>query len=193
MRLSHCIILASASARRKQLLEKAGYKFKVFPSNIDESNFKSQGVSPCKYAKQLALAKAKNVAEKFPDHLVIGADTVVDFDGVTIGKPSDERDARLIIEKIFGAPHKVITAVAIVRLSDNTNIVETDSTTVYPKKMSPEQTTRHLAAGAWRDKAGAYAIGENCDEFVEKIEGSLTNVMGLPMELLNGLLEKIIS
>ncbi|HUT28562.1 MAG TPA: nucleoside triphosphate pyrophosphatase [Sedimentisphaerales bacterium] len=185
------IILASASPRRRQLLAEAGYEFTVFPAEIDESAFLVEAMGPCEYAQKLALAKARNVAEKFPDRLVIGADTVVDFEEQIIGKPADEKEAEQIARKLFRAPHKVITAVAIVRLRDGVEIVESDTTTVYPRKMNEEQIAEHIRSGSWRDKAGAYAIQEGGDEFVERIEGSLTNVMGLPMELLAWLLERV--
>jgi septum formation protein len=183
------IILASASPRRRQLLAEAGYKFTVVPPDIDESVFLDGAIDPCKYAKCLALAKAKSVAEKHPACLVIGADTVVDFCGEIIGKPKDVKEAEKIIRKLTSQPHKVITAVAIVRLNDKTEIVESDSTTIYPKKITNEQIAEHIKGGSWRDKAGAYAI-EKDDKFIERIEGSLTNVMGLPMELLQRLLKR---
>lgn len=186
------IILASASRRRRQLLAEAGYKFAVVPSDIDESAFEADRISPREYAERLALAKAKDVAGKFSDCLVIGADTVVDFEGQIIGKPADAKEAEEIIRKLFSAPHKVITAVAIVRIVDGTEIVESEATTVYPKKLTDEQIAEHIESKSWRGKAGAYAIRENGDEFIEKIEGSLTNVMGLPMELLRQMLKKFI-
>jgi septum formation protein len=173
------------------LLDEAGYEFEVCSPEVDESAFDAEGVGPREYAEQLALAKAKNVAGKFPERFVIGADTVVDFDGEIIGKPSDAKEAERITRKLFSRPHKVITAVAVVRVSDGTELVESDSTTVYPKRMSDEQIAEHIQGGSWQDKAGAYAIRENGDRFVEGIEGSLTNVMGLPMELLERLLRKI--
>ena len=174
------------------MLTEAGYKFTVFVPDINESAFLSEQYKPSEYAKRLALAKAKNAAEKFPRCLVIGADTVVDFKGQIIGKAADAKEAEQITKKLFSAPHKVITAVAIVRESDRTEIVESDTTTVYPKKMTAEQIGEHIKSGSWRDKAGAYAIQEGGDEFIEKIEGSLTNVMGLPMELLQQMLGRII-
>jgi len=190
------IILASTSPRRRQLLAEAGYKFTIVPPDIDESSFFTDATAPAgltdKYAKRLALAKAKNVAEKHPDCLVIGADTIVDFNGQIIGKPADAKEAEQITRKLFSRPHKVITAVAIVRLSDGIEVVESDCTTVYPKKVTDEQIAEHIKSGSWRDKAGAYAIKETGDEFVERIEGSLTNVMGLPMELLGRLLKRFI-
>jgi len=182
------IILASASPRRKQLLAEAGYKFSSVSPDIDESAFSAERISPCEYIRRLALAKAKNVAAKHPDCLVIGADTVVDFKGEIIGKPTDAKQAEQITKKLFGAPHKVITAVAIVRIVDGIEIVESDTTTVYPKRMTAEQIGEHIKSGSWQGKAGAYAIQEGGDEFIEKIEGSLTNVMGLPMELLQSVL-----
>jgi len=189
--LSNCqlsIVLASASPRRKKLLAEAGYKFTVSPPDIDESAFLAEHVNPYEYAKRLAVAKAKNVAEKYPDCLVIGADTVVDFNGQIIGKPADSKEAERITRKLFSAPHKVITGIAIVKLDDGIEIVESDTTTVYPKKLTAEQVAEHIKSGSWQDKAGAYAIQEGGDEFIEKIEGSLTNVMGLPMELLGSVL-----
>jgi septum formation protein len=185
------LVLASASPRRKELLTQAGYKFIIEKSDIDESKFSTENIEPCKYAERLALAKAKFVAANHPEKIVLGADTIVDWNGEIIGKADDESHAKEIVERLFSTPHKVITGIAIIRLKDNTEIVTHDVTTVYPKKMSPEQIAGHIRAGTWKDKAGAYAIQETGDEFVERIEGSLTNVMGLPMELLEKLLDKL--
>ncbi len=185
------MVLASASPRRKQLLTEAGYEFTVIVPDIDESSFLTENISVCDYAQRLALAKAKSIAPKFPERLVIGADTIVDFDGQIIGKPTDATDAERITRKLFASPHKVITAVAIVRLSDSIEIVESDTTDIYPKKLSDKQIDNHIKSGLWRDKSGAYAIKECGDEFVERIEGSLTNVMGLPMELLQHMLNSV--
>ena len=184
----YSFILASASPRRKQLLVEAGYKFTVVRPDIDESSFPTKGIEACEYAEQLALAKAKNVAEKYPDSLVIGADTIVDFEGEIIGKPANAKEAEQITKKLFSGPHKVITGIAIVRLRDGIELSESDTTTIYPKRLTSEQIAEHIKSETWRDKAGAYAIKENGDEFIERIEGGLTNVMGLPMELLESLL-----
>ncbi|MBN1805019.1 MAG: septum formation protein Maf [Sedimentisphaerales bacterium] len=189
----YSFILASASPRRKQLLTEAGYKFTIIPADIDESAFPSEGINPCEYACRLALEKAKKVAKEHPDSLVLAADTIVDFEGEIIGKPADRTDAEQITKKLFGKPHKVITGIAIIRLRDGTEINECDTTTVYPKKLTIEQLDEHIKSGSWQDKAGAYAIQENGDEFIERIDGSMTNVMGLPMELLEQLLGKFIS
>jgi septum formation protein len=188
MRRPVSVILASASPRRKQLLAEAGYKFRVVPPEIDESAF--EGAGACEYAERLALAKARDVAGEFPDCLVIGADTVVDFQGEIIGKAADGKEAEVITRKLFSKPHKVITGVAIVRMADGVEIVESETTTVYPKVLTDKQIAEHIKGGAWRDKAGAYAIQEGGDAFIERIEGSLTNVMGLPMELLGRMMKQ---
>ena len=185
------VILASASPRRRQLLAEAGYQFNVIHPDIDETAYSADQIDPSQYAEQLALAKAKSVADKYPDSLVIGADTIVDFLGRIIGKPADAKEARLIVQMLFSTPHKVITGLAICRIRDGIEFVTHDSTTVYPKPMVQEQIDEHIKSNSWKDKAGAYAIQENGDEFIEKIEGSMTNVMGLPMELLEQLLHKI--
>lgn len=184
-------ILASASPRRRQLLTEAGYDFIIVLPEVDESVYPTEGRNACEYAKELALAKAKSVAVKYPDSLVIGADTVVDCEGEIIGKPADAADAERITRKLFSKPHKVITGLTIVKIRENIEVIEADTTTVFPKKMTSQQIAEHIRGGSWQDKAGAYAIQETGDEFVEKIEGSLTNVMGLPMELLENLLKDI--
>jgi septum formation protein len=185
------IILASASLRRRQLLTQAGYKFTVVPSSVDERFFPAEGLVPIEYAKQLALAKAIDVANRFPDNLIIGADTVVDFDGKIIGKPRDKKHAEAITRMLFSKPHKVITSVAIFCLARGLQIVDAETTIVYPKPLTDSQIAAHLASQTWRDKAGAYAIREQDDPFVDHIDGSLSNVMGLPLELLQRLLSGI--
>jgi len=185
-------ILASASPRRKTLLREAGYSFEIIISNIDESIPENTDISPAEFATNLAFAKALDVAKKYPDKLVLGADTVVDFEGEIIGKAVDAGHAEEITRKLFSKPHKVITAVALIRLCDNVKIINYDTTVVYPRQMTTEQIAKHIAGNSWQGKAGAYAIQETGDDFVEKIEGSLTNVMGLPMEIVNALLPDLI-
>lgn len=176
-------ILASASPRRKLLLRQAGYSFDIVVSDVDESEYSADDST--EFTKMLALAKAKDVAARCPDKLVLGADTVVDFNGQIIGKPDDAEDAEQITRMLFSAPHKVISGVAIVRQSDNVEIVKAAVTKVYPKKLTEQQIAEHIRKGDWKGKAGAYGIQETGDEFVERIEGSYTNVIGLPMELVS--------
>ena len=186
MKINSKIILASASPRRRELLVEAGYKFTVVPSSVDESIFSTENITSAEYAKQLAFAKADDVAARYPDSIVIGADTVVDFEGQIIGKPSDAKHAEEITRMLFSKPHKVITGLALICESLNIKIVEAETTVVYPKKLTDAQITEHIKSGIWRDKAGAYSISDN-DPFVDHIDGSFTNVMGMPMEMLKRL------
>jgi septum formation protein len=139
----------------------------------------------------LALAKAKDVAGRFPDMPAFGADTVVDYDGQIIGKPADAADAERITRMLFSKPHKVITGIALVWKDKGIEIVEVDTTIVTPKQLTEQQIQAHITGGLWEGKAGAYGIQETGDEFVERIEGSFTNVMGLPMERVEIMFEKI--
>ncbi len=184
------IILASASPRRNHFITDAGLRFTVRVSEIDESRFSTEGLSSAEYAEILALAKAKDVAAKEPEALVIGADTVVDFKGEIIGKPTDHHHAEEITRKLFSAPHEVVTALALVRLSDGAELIESDTTKVYPRKLTAEQIADHIRGRTWQGRAGAYGIKESGEEFVERIEGSFTNVVGMPMELLDRMLKR---
>lgn len=181
-------ILASASPRRQDLLLRAGYCFEVVPSTVDESLYGTEGVAGADHAKVLALAKARDMAQRFPNAIVIGSDTVVDLDGEIIGKPEDAAHAEDLTRRLFSRPHRVITGLAIVCVEKGLEIVEADTTVVYPRTLTETQIADHIQSGNWQGKAGAYGIQETGDEFVERIEGSFTNVMGLPMELTQRLL-----
>jgi septum formation protein len=181
-------ILASASPRRKHLLEKAGYCFDIIPSDVDESVYDAEGFTSEEHTRVLALAKAKDVAVRFPNAIVIGSDTVVDLDGEIIGKPDHAEHAEEITRKLFSKPHKVITGLALVCVEKDIEIVASDTTIVFPKQLTEAQIAEHIRKGDWQGKAGAYGIQETGDEFVDHIDGSFTNVMGLPMELIQRLL-----
>jgi septum formation protein len=191
MATEYDFVLASASQRRRGLLRAAGYRFIVETPEFDEASVpKDTGAG--RYAEQLAIGKAMSVARKLLGDIVLGADTICQCNGEIIGKPLDLRDAERITRMLFSKPHKTITGIAILRLSDNTKIVTHDVTTVYPKKMTEEQIAAHLAGGTWEGKAGAYAIQETGDEFVERLDGSMSNVVGLPMELLEKVLRPLL-
>jgi septum formation protein len=186
-------ILASKSPRRIQLLREAAYKFDVMPSGVDESVFDAVNPRPATYAKTLAQAKAEDIAQHHPDRLVLGADTIIDYDGQIIGKARDQAHAEEIVKKLFARPHCVITGMALIWKHRDIEIVTHESTRVIPRGMSQAQIEAHLRSETWQGKAGAYAIQENGDEFIERLEGSLTNVIGLPMERLSDLLTEILS
>ncbi|MHC5183426.1 MAG: Maf family protein, partial [Planctomycetota bacterium] len=184
-------ILASASPRRRDLLRRAGYCFEIVPSGVDESKYNVNGICSEEHTKILALAKANDIAARFPNAVVMGSDTVVDLDGEIIGKPDDVTHAEEIIRKLFSKPHKVITGLAMVCIEKTIEIVEADTTVVYPRRLTEAQIADHIINGQWQGKAGAYGIQETGDEFVERIDGSFTNVMGLPMELTEHLLGRL--
>ena len=184
-------ILASASPRRRDLLTQAGYCFEIVPSNVDESAYDTENTASTEHTKILALAKANDVAAGFSNAVVIGSDTVVDLDGEIIGKPEDAEHAEAITRKLFSKPHKVITGLALVCIDKSVEIVKSDTTIVYPRRLTEEQIAGHITHGQWEGKAGAYGIQETGDEFVERIEGSFTNVMGLPMELTQRMLGEL--
>jgi septum formation protein len=192
-------ILASASPRRKDLLAKAGYKFDIIVSNVDESALPVKGLSPIQFACSAAIAKANDVAQRFNDRLIVASDTVVDYNGEIIGKAENAEHAKEIIRKLFSGPHKVITAIAMVKKDAGLEIIEYDSTTVYPTGMSEKQIEEHIASDVWKGKAGAYGIqcrkaspsGEGGDKYIERIEGSETNVMGFSMELFEKMIKKV--
>ncbi|TFH55286.1 MAG: septum formation protein Maf [Gemmatimonadales bacterium] len=183
-------ILASQSPRRRELLERAGYySFDVIPSSVDESQFSSH-MAPVLYAQTLARAKAGEVADRYPERLVLGADTIVACDDEIIGKPDDTAHAERIVRRLFGQPHRVITGIALVCRVRKFEVVAADTTVVYPKAMTEADIAAHIRGRSWEGKAGAYAIQETGDRFVERLEGSFSNVVGLPLELLERLLKE---
>ena len=184
-------ILASASPRRRDLLKQAGYRFDIVPSDVDEQRFHTPEADSESLCRTLALIKARNVAARFAEQIVLAADTVVDDDGQIIGKPDDAAHAEAITRRLFSRPHKVITGVALVCIAKGVEIVQADTTTVYPNPLTETQIAEHIAGGSWHGKAGAYGIQETGDTFVNRIDGSFTNVMGLPMERLERLLSDL--
>ncbi len=176
-------ILASTSPRRSCLLSEAGFHFEIIPSQVDEDAYPLAGIGASELTRILAKAKAFDVTMRHRGRLVVGADCVVSVDEHIIGKPKDARDAERIIRLLFAKPHQVITSVAFIDINRGIEITETESTTVYPKRLTPEQIADYLATGQWEGKAGAYGIQDaQTDDFIDHIEGSYTNVMGMPME-----------
>lgn len=177
------IILASASPRRIGLLKKCGLKFKVLPSRVRENTgFKS----PVKIVKYLALKKAFFIAKRIKQGIVIGADTIVVFKGHIIGKPKDSEDAGRILSLINGTFHRVYSGVAVVDAESLKYKVGYEMSRVKMRKLS--KTEINSFVGKHLDKAGAYAVQEKDDAFVEKICGDYYNVVGLPLKKLKKLL-----
>ena len=185
------IILASASPRRRELLKEAGIAFEAVSHRVDESLFSTENIDPASYAEKLALAKAGSVSGEFPRRLIAGADTIVDCGGKIIGKPEDAEDAERIIRLLFSRPHDVITGVALVCPMRKLEVVRSDRTRIYPYPGSDTKLREHIAGGSWAGKAGAYAVQEGGDKFIERFEGSFSNVIGMPMELFQLMLDTV--
>ncbi|MBI1921929.1 MAG: septum formation protein Maf [Geobacter sp.] len=173
------IILASASPRRMELLESAGVLFEVHASHIPEEPF--PGEPAVDFVARVAKDKAVEVASRVEGDFFIGADTVVFSDGEIMGKPVDEADAERMLRKLSGIPHEVITGYAIYDKARDAFLSNAVSTRVYFKPLRGEEITAYIATGCPMDKAGAYAIQGGAAYMVEKIEGSYTNVVGLPL------------
>lgn len=174
------LILASASPRRRALLEQYGYRFKVrIPavSEVEGDAFTPRELTICN-----ATRKAFAVAASLPNEVVIAADTVVAIDGDVIGKPRDHAEAKSILKRLSGRAHEVYSSVFICRLSENLKSAFTEISRVQFRRLTSDAIQKYLAAIDPLDKAGAYAAQEAGSEIIEKIEGSFTNVVGLPME-----------
>jgi septum formation protein len=180
---SRRLILASSSSDRRVLLEKAGYQVEVLPSHIDEPT--GEGFrDPRHYVLTVSWLKAAAVAPNVDDGLVLAADTVGWLDGQVIGKPADVHDARRIITSLSGREHELWTGVVVWRRPDDVQIVWQECTRLFSRKLSDQELDAYLATDAWVGRSGAYAIQEDNDPFLRIVEGSLTNVIGLPMESL---------
>lgn len=176
------LVLASASPRRARLLSEAGIEFAVEPSDIEE--IFDEGLTATENAAKVAVEKAESVAGPAPDALVLAADTVVVLDGEIIGKPADTAAARAMLARLAGREHEVITGVALVDATRELVWSGTASSRVRFREIPAEDIAAYVATGEPMDKAGAYAIQGGAAKWIEGYEGSLTNIIGLPMELL---------
>jgi septum formation protein len=165
----------------------AGYDFEVMPPSIAEDRLEPE--VPRVLAGSLAYAKAREVANRLEEGLIVGADTVVAVGDEIIGKPTDVGDARKILKKLSGTTHEVITGIALVNVRRGERLIGTDVTHIGMKALSDDEIDAYVSSGEGLGKAGAYAIQENGDRFVTSIDGSFTNVVGLPMKLLAGFLD----
>jgi nucleoside triphosphate pyrophosphatase len=189
------LILASTSPRRHELLKQLGRPFRIIPPTADETV--PPGMTCTQVAESLARLKARSVAESLTEGIVLGADTLVTacLDATTpeeiIGKPRDRAHAIAILEALSAHPHHVITGVCLIDATTGREIVSSDSTAVTMHPMTRVEIEEYVDSGEAMGKAGAYAIQETGDRFVARMEGSLSNVVGLPLEHLTQLLEEM--
>ena len=175
------LVLASASPRRLELLRSLGLDVRVEPSGYDEPD--DPTAPPQTLAIRHAAAKAREVQARFPDDLVVAADTVVDVDGVALGKPRDPDDAARMLRMLSGRTHAVHTAYAIAFPGRRDLIEESSTTKVRFYRLGDDEIADYVATGEPMDKAGAYAIQGLASRYVERIEGEYSNVVGLPVSL----------
>ncbi len=191
------VILASNSPRRKELLSRILplEQFVIIGSNIQEKVKEDESAES--FSTRMAEEKARDVARKHVDGIenasvVIGADTVVLLEEEIIGQPSDRDDAIRILRRLSGHSHEVITGVAIFLVEENRTIEFAVRSEVWMKELSDETIEKYVESGEPMDKAGAYAIQGVGRDLIEKFEGSLTNIIGLPVEELREVLRTVL-
>lgn len=173
------IVLASASPRRRELLASAGILVNAVPSRIAEDFLPGEPVQD--HVRRLAETKARAVAGLHAGRFFIGADTVVVCNGEVMGKPRDRADAERMLRKLSGMPHEVITGYAVYDALEDRTRVEAATTRVYFKALEAVEIEAYVSTGCPLDKAGAYGIQGRGAYLIERIEGSYTNVVGLPL------------
>ncbi|MGC2063626.1 MAG: Maf family protein [Thermodesulfovibrionales bacterium] len=182
------IILASASPRRKELLELIGLSFSIVPSNYEEDM--TLKLSPRRLACLLSAKKAEDVARKCPDALVIAADTFIDLKGKLLGKPQTPAEAKQMLRSLSNRSHEVITGFTVLDTTSGDKVSKAIATKVYFKNLNQREIDAYVASGEPMDKAGAYAIQGLGSVIIKKIDGDYFNVIGLPLNALTSALRK---
>ena len=181
--------MASSSPRRRDLLTDAGFEFEVSPAGVDETRHPQE--QPRDYVRRLAHGKARAVADTLTNHsaIVLGADTVVVVDGDVLGKPRDERDAATMLGRLSGREHEVLTGVALVCGPRHRVAIETSQVTFVG--LDRAMIDWYVGRGESLDKAGGYGIQGGASRFIDRIHGSYTNVVGLPVSLVDRILRDL--
>jgi septum formation protein len=175
------LILASASPARRELLARLGRPFEVLPAHIDEpTGFHD----PRTEVQTVSWLKAAAVAPRVEAGIILAADTIGWVDGAAVLKPADEADARHILRSLGGREHELWTGVTLWRRPDDVQLIWQERSLVHFTALADEEMDRYLATREWKDHSGAYAIREDHDPYVRVVEGSITNVIGLPLETL---------
>jgi len=176
------IILASDSPRRAELLRQSGLEFRIVPS--DASEIRHDQLTAREISQINAYRKARSVAKRFPDALVLGADTVVSLEAALFGKPATLEQAYEMLEELQGRTHEVVTGICLLHLRSHRQRISAERTAVTLRPLDAVKIRRYLTQVNPLDKAGAYAIQECGDQIIERVSGSYSNVVGLPMERL---------
>jgi len=178
----NCLVLASTSPRRFDLMTEAGLAFVVVPAEVEE--FHDEAVPVAELTRQNAALKAAWVAERHPESWVIGADTLVSLDQQALGKPADLTEAKKMLSRLSGRTHTVGTAVCLIHLASGQRREFLEETQVTFKRLNVAEITHYLTLINPLDKAGSYAAQEHGEIILERVEGAYSNVVGLPMERL---------
>lgn len=183
------LILASQSIYRRQLLEDAGFEVRCHSADVDESILQAfpdleEGLA------HLAQSKARHIGRRGIQGLILGADTVGVAAGRVLGKPVDRASARGMLDAISGTVHTVLTGWCLFRTRDQLAISGVETTTIHMRAWRPEELDAYLDSGEWQGKCGAYGLRLEGDPFVTHMEGSASNVIGLPMERLKAVLDE---
>lgn len=180
------LILASTSPRRIVLLKSLGYLFDIIPHGIEEC---IQGnVLPAELVQNLAFLKASDVARRVCDAVIVSADTIIVHEKSILGKPKDVSDAKRILSILSNSEHDVISGVCVMASPSRKKMLRIERTHIKMKCIKDEEIDRYILTGEPMDKAGAYAIQGEGGKFIEKIDGSYSNAVGLPLELLQEML-----
>ncbi len=183
------IILASGSLQRKKILEQIRVPYTVVIPEVDESRFRSQ--NPVTMAETLAVEKARKAAGFLDNQQwIFGFDTVIDFEGSIIGKPENRKSAKSILERLSGRIHRVLTGIALLPGAGKPIDVDSCISMVHFRKLEQDEIEYYLDTNEWVDAAGAYRIQERGEFLVDSIEGSYSNIVGLPICLFYGMLRK---
>jgi len=177
--LSSPFILASASPRREDLLRSVGLKFKIIPAHVDETYI--NGETPHTHVKRLSRDKAMVIAKKYPQALVLGADTIVVIDGLILGKPKNKKQAREMLQQLSNRTHNVFTGFSLLCMSVNLSKTRVVRSAVQFKEITPDEIDWYVNCDEPYDKAGGYAVQGKGAYFIKAIRGSYTNVIGLPL------------
>lgn len=183
-------ILASASPRRRELLAAAGYRFRVVPPSEAAEDAGSAGENAPELVARLARQKAADVAERVVSGLIVACDTVAQCAGQILGKPRDERHAREMLGLLSGREHQVYSGLCLWPLPDGPPRVEVERTTLRMRQLTAAEIDDYLASDLWRGKAGAFGYQDRLG-WLEIIEGSESNVVGLPLERLGAMLSEL--
>jgi septum formation protein len=183
------LILASSSPRRRQLLTERGYSFEVIPPHESAECGMCSRETPPELVARLAYQKARDVAHRTEWGVVVGCDTVAECQGQILGKPANREHARQMLELLRGQEHHVYSGLCLWKQPDNVHQVEVEVTKLVMDPITDDELAAYLATGAWEGKAGAFGYQDGLD-WVHVVEGSESNVVGLPMELLAKMLQR---